>query len=90
MEYLDKNVKVAKEAMEVMDAAVGLVTSMKNKLDGGLSVTEVMAALMENMNKLAVAMQGAEKIAPEFKLDPGATLAAGALGGMEIVKVIMK
>lgn len=90
MEYVDKQIKVAKEAYEVMQVLNKIVVETKLAMVDGFQITDVVTVLTKVMPELVVAMQGMDKILPDAKEDLGSTIAAGAVGGMEIAKSLMK
>lgn len=91
MEYVDKQVKVAKEMYEVFQAVGMIVDAAKAALkDGWQPGTDIPMVLMAAMPALGTAIQGMDKIPVEMKEDLSSFLMAGAVGGSEIAGKLMK
>ena len=75
VQYVEKNVKVAKETTEVFDAMASLVRDIKL----GKPVTEIAS---ENLPKLMTAVEGFDKFDDEYKADHYGNTVAFGVGAM--------
>lgn len=73
------SVQVEKEMHELGEAVAGLVLKIKEKAADGLSVTDVVAAVGEEMTSLVQGVVGLEQLPAEAKEDLEAFSAAVAL-----------
>ncbi len=87
---VQKQVSVAKELSEVGDALVGITESIKAKMADGLTPAEIAAALTENVSKMMVAFEGADKIGTELSEDPASAAMAGSVMGGQIIGIFLK
>jgi hypothetical protein len=91
MQYVDKQVKVAKEFYEVFSAAGSVIEIYKQAIkDGWQPGVDIPSIVLGAMPALGVALQGLDQVPAEFKTDMSAALMAGAIGGSEIAGKIMK
>jgi hypothetical protein len=68
-----------KETQEVLNAVSGLVASIAKHAQGGFQPGEYFEVAYENFNAITVAVDGADKIAVEFKADARAFIKLVAL-----------
>ena len=85
MAKIQKTVEVSKEMSELGDSLAGLVKSIKEKSKDGLSVTEIVGAVGEQMNALVAGVVGLEQLPAEAKEDLQAFSLAVALPLCEIL-----
>lgn len=69
MAKVQKTVEVSKEMSEMGDALAGLVKSIKAHSANGLGVTEIVAAIGEQMNSLVAGVVGLDQLPAEAKED---------------------
>lgn len=69
-------VEVSKETHEIGMAVNGLLKSVMDKKADGLSAAEIAVAATENIQKLLIAVEGAEKVGLEAQEDLAASIQA--------------